>query len=345
MNENKTKNGLLYAVLGILVLVVSVTGATFAYYTATNTSNDGTITGNMATITFGLSVTKKTHVDTEHNRGLIPMSNAMIQKAVTDASGNGICLDDNSNAACQIYKITVNNTGSAGMFLDGYVSLTGGSGQSTDVATATTTMRWAQVFCSEGTDGKLTACTTQLKTTTRTTGANGSANNISGIDTNWGALGTGSAHDLNNIKTNFADVTTTGWIAGNSYDIINRNYIRISYNPDGTYTQAADVSSALVYNQYIAPKDAVTNDNGDSYDSNLATATPKEAYADSQVYYIVVWLSETGNDQTAGSGSSPIASTENNFFDGLVTFNSAQGSEVTGTFSGYLYVTPDTKTS
>ena len=145
-NEKRTKNNLLYAVLGILVLIVSVTGATFAYYTATATYNGGTITGNMATITFSLQVTKMTNVDVENNRGLIPMSNAMVQKAVSNASNNGICLDDNKNAACQIYKITVNNTGTAGMFLDGYVTLSGGSGVSTDWTSATTTMRWAQVF-------------------------------------------------------------------------------------------------------------------------------------------------------------------------------------------------------
>ena len=361
MDNNKTNRNLLYAVLGILVLVVSVTGATFAYYTATNTFGDGddekTITGNMATITFGVSVTKKTNVDETNNRGLIPMSNAMVQKAVSDASGNGICLDDNSNAACQIYKIVVNNTGTAGMFLDGYVSLSGGSGKSTDLDEATTTtMRWAQVFCTETTAGVLGACTTDGTTTTRTTGANGQAGSVSGIDSKWAALGTGSGHDEANIKTAYADVVNTGYIAGNSYGIINRNYIRTSINADGKYTQAADIPSALVYNQYIAPNDGVnTNDSlnglgGDSYDATVSTATPKDAYVDSQVYYIVVWLSETGHNQTAnvptGTNTTEGASTTlTNFFSGVVTFNSAQGSEVTGTFSGYLSVTPDTKTS
>ena len=355
-NDNRTKNNLLYAVLGILVLVVSITGATFAYYTATATYNGGTITGNMATITFGVQVDKMTTVDEDNNRGLIPMSNAMVQKAVSNASSNGICLDDNSNAACQIYKITITNTGTAGMFLDGYVTLTGGSGTSTDYTAATTTMRWAQVFCEE-TSGALSSCTTSGTTTTRSTGTSTGASTpaTSGIDSAWSALGTTAAtdegvkdlattalkekavaDDWSNIKD--TGVTSTGYIAGNDYDIISRNYIRVSKNADSKYTQADDVTSALVYNQYLAPKDASdTNNTGDSGDT----------YTDAQVFYIVVWLTETGHNQTAnvptGTNSTTGASTTlSNFFSGLVTFNSAQGSEVTGTFAGYLAVTPDT---
>lgn len=328
MNE-RNRNNLLYAIFGILVLVVSVTGATFAYYTATATYNANTITGNMATITFGVKVDKMTHVDTANNRGLIPMTNAMVQKAVSNASGNGICLDDNSNAACQVYKITINNTGTAGMFLDGYVTLSGGSGTSTDYASATTSMRWAQAFCEE-TGGSLTSCTTAGRTTTRTS----TTSNTTGIDEDWAALGVNTGHAVADIKdaADFNTVTAKGTIQSNPYDIIRINYIRVSKNPDSKYTQAADVSSALVYNQYLAPKDAsTTNDTGDSGDT----------YTDAQVYYIVVWLSETGTDQSIGAAGAH--ATGANFFSGVVTFMSAQGSEVTGTFADYLAVTPDTK--
>lgn len=337
MNNNKTRNNVLYAILGILVFVVSVTGATFAYYTATATYN-GTISGNMATITFNLMVDKKTNVDTVNNRGLIPMTNSMVQKAVSNASENGICLDDNYNAACQIYKITVNNTGSAGIFLDGYVTLAGGSGTSTDYNTATTTMRWAQVFCEENSSGTLTSCTTAGKTTTRSTTTGG---NTAGIDTNWSALGsvTDANHDTAEIKdeTQYSDVViSTALIKTNPYDVIKTNYIRVSKNADAKYTQAGDITSALVYNQYLDPNDKnATNNSGDSSGTT---------YTDSQIFYIVVWLSETGADQSIGAGSGAHA-TGQNFFTGTVTFLSAQGSEVTGTFKDYLSVTPDTKTS
>ena len=47
--EKKSKTNLIYVVIGILTLVVAITGATFAYYTATATVNN-VITGNMASI-------------------------------------------------------------------------------------------------------------------------------------------------------------------------------------------------------------------------------------------------------------------------------------------------------
>ena len=43
---------------------------------------------------------------TNGSTGLIPMSNNMVQKAAS--STNGVCVDDNGNAVCEIYKITEN---------------------------------------------------------------------------------------------------------------------------------------------------------------------------------------------------------------------------------------------
>ena len=134
MNERKNNGrGIFYGVIGIATLVVAIVGATFAYFTATM-SNNNAITGNMATIQFGLNVTKVTHVD-ETKGGMIPMSNSMVEAAVLDTgTGNGAqtCVDDNGNAVCQVYKIVVTNTGTASLFLDGYVSLVNGSGPATD---------------------------------------------------------------------------------------------------------------------------------------------------------------------------------------------------------------------
>ena len=323
--KSNNKNNILYAVISILTLIITVTGATFAYYTAT-ASNNATITGNMATVTFGLTVTKSTTVD-ETRGGLIPMTNSMVEQALTaNASDNtkGICVDDNGNAVCQVYKITVLNTGSASMFVDGYVTLTGGSGNPTDDATSPTTMRWAQAFCRE-TSNKVTSCTTAGTATVRQT---------SGLT--WTALGSsGSAqHDTAEIKSAFGGVTGTATIADNTYSAINTNYIRISkHTENATYKQTTDVTSALVYNQFINAKDTNTaNNTGDS----------GTTFTDAQVYYIVVWLSETGTNQTVGSGGAKVPTTPNNFYRGTVTFITSQGSEVTATFTDYTAVTPDT---
>ena len=107
----KDKRNIIYGVVGVLTLMLSIVGATFAYFTAT-ASNNATITGNAATVTFSVDVTKMTTVDVERG-GLIPMSNNMMEQALTknaNVEGKGFCVDDNGNAVCQVYKITVVNT-------------------------------------------------------------------------------------------------------------------------------------------------------------------------------------------------------------------------------------------
>ena len=81
--EKKNHNSL-YVLLGILTLVVAITGATFAYFTATAVGGQNVITGNMATITFKLFVEKKTDFVIE-NQGLQELkreNNELCEKAV-----------------------------------------------------------------------------------------------------------------------------------------------------------------------------------------------------------------------------------------------------------------------
>ena len=360
MNEQKNNNGrgIFYGVIGVATLVVAIIGATFAYFTATATNNN-TITGNAATISFTLNVKKVTKADAELG-GMIPMSNSMVETAVhgtypgatggatkTDTgattghySSSNICTDDNGNAVCQVYKITVQNTGSASMFIDGYVSLTGGSGDPEDngkTAQNKTTMRWAQVFCT-GTDDALTSCTTAGTTTTAATGI-----------TAWSAL-----DDAGTTKDGFyaaavktgnalasAGVTGTGTLSGNSYDIINTNYIRISdHSASATrYTRTEDMTSALVLNQTLAPS------TGNTTLTTASDSTTSVGLTDAKVMYIVVWLSENGHNQSVGAETTNAATAAANFFQGTVSFNSAQGSEVTATFGGYAAVASDQTTT
>ena len=365
MKEQKNNGrGIFYGVIGVATLVVAIIGATFAYFTATAT-NATNITGNMASVSFGLDVHKVTTAD-EKLGGMIPMSNSMVEAAVkgnnkTDVNASTgtpqICVDDNGNAVCQIYKISVTNNGTAGMFLDGYVALTGGSDSAATPAdyTATTdnktTMRWAQVFCT-GSDNALTGCTTVGRTTTRATGTNVDSNWIA-IDKQEDAVSAKSGLNTDQIKKDFTDVTKSGTIAGNNYDIINMNYIRVSDHvltmpgdPAATesFDRKTDVTSALVFNQRIDPK-GTKNADATTIVPTAAASDSNSKYTDGQVYYIVVWLTETGKNQTAGqegvttggdSGTSGIQ-----FFKGTVTFVSAQGSEVTATFSNYAAVKSD----
>ena len=314
MNENHNNGrGIFYGVIGVATLVVAIIGATFAYFTATQ-SNNTSISGNAAAVSFGLKVERVEN--TKESQGLVPMSNSMVEQAVKGGSNGtkGFCVDDSDNLVCQIYKVTVTNTSTSSMFLDGYVTLTDKINQtSTDVASANTIMRWAQVFATtSGEEGS--------ETTTYSTGGTTSLNadsevTLTAIDAKTATDNTGK--NLANIyvdgsasgtKTN---VTGTAEFAGTANPIINANYIRISGHSSGDYNRTDDLTDALVFDQYL------TGTGGDHHEA---------------VLYFVVWMAENGTDQTLSGAAA------NNFFSGNVTFNSGAGGEVTATFTGYSKV-------
>ena len=340
-NNNTRKTNFVYIAIAILTLIISVTGATYAYFYSTR-SVINEITGNMATITFNITVNRKTTV--ENTTGLIPMTNAMVEMAVSDNSGNGICVDDNSNAVCQIYKIGITNSSSASMFFDGYVTLTGGSGTSTDDDSAPTTMRWAQAFCDEDpTTNEIKNCSTAGSAPVHQT----NTINISALDT----TGTAGHNTAAILKARNNVVTEDGaTIQGNPYDVIGKNFIRISKAVSNGYDQEGEITSALVFNQYLSPDDKNDNNNTgtsvgacnfDTGTSKCKTYSSSDKFTDAQVYYIVVWLTETGKDQTAVTGTPNPAAGTDNFFSGIVTFKSAEGNEVTAAFGDYISVKPN----
>jgi len=304
MNEPKNNGkGIFYGVIGVATLIVAIIGATFAYFTASQTGGENEITGNAATISFTLLVDKVTDADDQRG-GLIPMTDGMATPAVANA-----CVDDNNNAVCQIYSVTVRNTGSAAIFLDGYVNVKGNApaGRETD----DNHMRWAQVFATSQTSGEgQSAVTTWTYSTSGVpTLANGQSSAQSSVVavpnlTLAAATGATSATGLNTTGT-----TGTYYVGSNPYDYISNNYMRDS---SATGTARSDMTNALVFNQQLTASDS-TDGSG----------------TDETVLYFVVWLSETGNDQTFNSNS------PYDFFNGQVKFISAAGGEVSATFNGY----------
>lgn len=379
-NERNNGRGIFYGVIGVATLVVAIIGATFAYFTATASNN--IITGNMAKVSLSLAVTKVTKAD-ELKGGMIPLSNGMVEQAVNKIykntepkeSGEGteevdrVCIDDNGNAVCQIYKITITNDSTAGQFVDGYVALRGGSGvEPTDMpftslgtdgviggdganadtaysytnnsrvddgvagtGTAGTTMRWAQVFPVASTKKYSTAGTQNLGAGAEeeiefgtALGSQTDPKALANIRTRNVLIAEDTSNALNNGKPFDAaqGVLAPVKIASTVYNVIGTNYIRLSDHAwadsgSESYDRTTDITSALVFNNSI----------------------PAGGHED---YYVVVWLSETGTNQTPGAtltdGSNPVAS---KFFLGNVTFVSAQGSEVSATFSGYSRVPSD----
>lgn len=112
----KVNKRMIYFFICCISLVLIVVGATYAYFTASVT-NENTVKGDAATVSFSLSVEKVTSVDMAF--GLVPMKNNQAPNAAKQ-----MCYDNLGNAGCQMYRITVDADGDTVMFLDGYIVIT-----------------------------------------------------------------------------------------------------------------------------------------------------------------------------------------------------------------------------
>lgn len=331
MNNNNGR-GIFYGVIGVATLVVAIIGATFAYFTA-QASNENTITGNAATISMSVAVSKVSTADVDKG-GMIPMSNTMVEAALSGKTGTAnVCVDDNGNAVCQVYKIVLTNISTAAIMVDGYMALVNGSGDPTDYPDGysaqgnnPTTMRWAQAFCSaDGTD------TLSCSTAGTVNLGGGGTVAMTAIGNSADTTGKNKANIRTSFTTAVGDGGTKGsaTINGSAYDVIGTNYIRISdhqftatgvttdgigndvaasFSGDEVYDREDDATAALVYNQYVPAGQSVT-------------------------YYAILWLAETGTNQTPGSTGAAADGVK--FFNGQVKFVSANGSEVSATFQNY----------
>lgn len=128
--QKKINKSLVYAILGVAVLIVAVSGSAYAYYaaTASNNSVTGTAGGGAAPT---LTVTK----ENTSTGNLIPidMTAAMLTNAAKGSGNTGTtfdaakaCKDKNGYLVCQIYSVTVkNNSANTMSFNIGITALSG----------------------------------------------------------------------------------------------------------------------------------------------------------------------------------------------------------------------------
>lgn len=125
-------NNFFILIVVIFTLIISITGATYAYFAIGATSNN-VITGTAATADLGLVVTKNYPTVASTNTGvLVPQLNAYLGSAV-----NAGCVDANSNIVCEVFTITVTNNSSAQVRINGtlkfdYVEITQNAGANYD---------------------------------------------------------------------------------------------------------------------------------------------------------------------------------------------------------------------
>lgn len=118
---------LIYSIVGVAMLILLVSGATYAYFSAQ--TEDNSIQGGTASAADLKLVVEK--ISTSAKDKLIPLDNDTVS-LTTAAKGYGFsgttydstksCIDKNGYSVCQVYKITVTNNGSATVALNGGVT-------------------------------------------------------------------------------------------------------------------------------------------------------------------------------------------------------------------------------
>ena len=133
MEENKRKKSTKYLLIGVLVLFLSVLGASVAYYLA---RVSGSLSGRAAGTELAINVEK---LSSKATGDLIPLDNDLetLNLAVAGYDNKGACVDINGYSVCQIYHITLTNKGSVPLTVNGTVTLSGQNVPNIDCATMT----------------------------------------------------------------------------------------------------------------------------------------------------------------------------------------------------------------
>lgn len=106
MENNGKGMSVFYGVIGVATLVITIIGATFAYFSATTNSDPNAVTAAGATLTLGFK---------DDNKGkktdLIPIDVTLPEFNTGGFVGDGPtdCQDINDNFICSVYEFTVSN--------------------------------------------------------------------------------------------------------------------------------------------------------------------------------------------------------------------------------------------
>ena len=126
--NRKIDNKVFVLIVAVATLIISVTGATYAFF-ALSVSNSTAITGNTANTQLTLSVEEQT-LKSPNTGVMVPQLSSAIGTAM---NGTNQCVDANGNIVCKVYKITVTNGSSAGATVNGTIKFT---------SFETTNLRW-----------------------------------------------------------------------------------------------------------------------------------------------------------------------------------------------------------
>ena len=117
---------LIYAIAGVALLVIAVSGSAYAYFTASTSSPSNAISGK--TLDVQMSVAKVERVS-KGTGDLIPIYDGTVSGHVeqlsTATNSTNDCVDKNGYTVCQIYSVTINNNGTNSTSINTTITLNG----------------------------------------------------------------------------------------------------------------------------------------------------------------------------------------------------------------------------
>ena len=133
-NEKTFNKPLIYAICGVALLIVTIAGSAYAYFTATASNTTG-IQGN--TLDVQMSIASVTRVS-KGTGDLIPIHDGTAghdSQLSTATNSTNDCVDTKGYTVCQIYQVVINNAGANATTVDTSITL----------SSASTDIKWAKM--------------------------------------------------------------------------------------------------------------------------------------------------------------------------------------------------------
>lgn len=106
----------------LFIYAILITSGTYAYL-YTEEKNTNTIAGNLSTSDVNLLINRVTPAESNGTSQLVPLLDAALKNALKGNGGVSSCIDANKNVSCEVYKITLKNTGKSTLKLTGTITL------------------------------------------------------------------------------------------------------------------------------------------------------------------------------------------------------------------------------
>ena len=124
--EKRMNKSLIYAVAGVALLVIAVSGSAYAYFSASAT-NTNAITGKTLDVQLSIASLRKVSKGTGD---LIPIYDGTVtghaSQSSTATNSTNDCVDKNGYTVCKVYKISVKNSGTTATTVNTTLNLNNG---------------------------------------------------------------------------------------------------------------------------------------------------------------------------------------------------------------------------